>query len=268
MRRKATTSPLVSVVTISMNDVDGIRHTIDSVAAQTHENIEYFVVDGGSGDGTVDVVMEGERLGLIDKFISEPDDGISDAFNKGLAMAGGELVLLLNSGDVLADRQVVSRVVDAYAKNGSGVYHGDMWLQKDGDKRLIKPRPQLLKRYMSLNHPGMFVSNDVYKSVGFFNTKYKIAMDYDWISRALGMKVPFYYVEHPLVLMPGGGLSDVRWFQGYREVREIRRENGMPAIFNNYLHFRSVMRTVLSRFVMAVGLGWLLRLFRHTLSRG
>lgn len=171
--------PLVSIVTVSLNSAQTIERTIGSVLAQTYDNVEYVVVDGGSGDGTIDILER--HADEIDYYVSEPDDGLYDAMNKGLALASGDYILVLNSDDwydtdavqSLLDAQLVGDVdfVSGRARNvnAAGAATGD-----------IRPMPwdASIRLRMPLRHETMLVSRQLYDSVGKYDTDYRIIADF------------------------------------------------------------------------------------------
>lgn len=253
--------PLVSVITIVYNDVSTIKSTLVSVIGQTYDSVEYIVIDGGSEDGTVEVIESYSKD--IDVFLSEPDKGISDAFNKGIRLANGKLVALLNSGDVFCGIDTVSDVVRAYIEHGDGVYHGDLqYVDSNAQNSVVRPRMGLIEKYMTLNHPGMFISKNMYDSVGLYNEQYKIAMDYEWIRRAQMQSTAFHYLPFSLVIMNAGGMSDQNWLKGYREVMSVRADNGTGVIKNGYLFVLSIVKRISVDFLSRVGMGNIVNMYR------
>lgn len=226
----------LSIVTVCKNSSDSIINTIESVLTQKSVNVEYVVVDGGSTDGTVDIVQSfGDD---IDKFVSEADDGISDAFNKGISLATGDIVGLINSDDTLLPGSVEK--IQAIFKNhlDIDVLHGDIQLFK-GEKfvKRVKPAGRWWYpwRLVLFNHPATFVRKTVYKRFGGFSFDYRIAMDIDIFLRWTKKGVKIHYLEESLVAMHYGGLSDRNAFEGYRESRKAFLANGYPHVAVNIL---------------------------------
>lgn len=183
--------PLISIVTPSYNQAQFIRATIDSVLAQDYPNLEYFVMDGGSTDGTVEILKSyGKKI----KWISEKDSGQTDAINKGLKMATGEVLAYLNSDDIYMPG-ALKQVGEYYAKTGADWITGDCTVIDEAGKRssgdwLIRPYKRFLMALYSpttlhiadsmLPQPSTFWSRRAYIKVGEFNTSYHYVMDYDY----------------------------------------------------------------------------------------
>lgn len=225
--------PLVSIVTVCYNSVDTIEKTIQSVVSQTYDNVEYIIVDGGSTDGTVDIIKKYDKQ--IARWISEPDEGISDAFNKGIAMASGDWIELLNSGDMFFDNQIVSQLSDIVKRHPEFLIITGF--SKFGKitipKKKISNKSLLSKRAL-ISHQASFVHRSVYDEVGYYDKSLKIRMDYDFWLRALKCR-RFYFWDKILVDYAEGGLSgsDVRLF--YREERIINKKRLSMYPFLNFV---------------------------------
>jgi glycosyltransferase involved in cell wall biosynthesis len=224
--------PLFSIITICLNSSKTIRETINSVLSQELDGPrEYIVVDGNSSDGTRDIVRSyGDS---IDKFISEPDDGISDAFNKGIAMATGDIVGIINSDDVLLPG-AMRKVSDFLAAHPEiEVIHGDVMLYEGSCLiKRVKPAGRWWYpwRLVLYNHPATFVRRDVYERYGIFDISYDIAMDVEIFLRWLRKGVRIGYLPIPLVAVQAGGLSGRHPFHGYREAKRALSANRFPSI--------------------------------------
>lgn len=216
--------PLVSIITLSLNSEKYLEQTIKSVIRQTYKNIEYIIIDGGSKDGSVDIIKKYEKN--ISYWVSEPDKGIVDAFNKGIHATTGDIIGILNSGDWY-EPNAIELVVSAFKANpDSGVVHGDLLVwEADGSEAVMKSKPLKNKSLFSMKtpykHPTMFVRKKAYDMVGLFNTAYKIAMDYDLMLRLIFAGVNSYYVEEVLTNMRLGGISYLDMSEKYKEAKEI-----------------------------------------------
>ena len=202
-------APLVTVVTVVYNNAETVEQTMRSVAGQTYPHVEYIVVDGGSTDGTLDVIRRREEE--IDRWVSEPDDGIYDAMNKGIGMASGELIGLLNSDDLYYDN-TIEAVVQAYEAEGRPcVLYGDMYKFFDEDEPEAAffrgdLTPQAFEALdIQLNHPTCFVHRDVYARHGRFDTRYKTGADRELMIRLHRTGVPFRHVRKVLARFRMGG---------------------------------------------------------------
>jgi glycosyltransferase involved in cell wall biosynthesis len=226
-------APLVSIVTVVLNRVATIERTIESVLAQSHTPIEYIVIDGGSSDGTVDLLRRhGAR---IDHWQSAPDRGISEAFNKGLAQASGALIGLVNADDWLGPEQIATGVA-ALARSGADFVFGDLIYHAADGSRLfcIKGDPDYARtigRGMpDINHPTLLARREVYDRIGGFDPGLRCAMDYDWLLRA--HRAGFRGLYEPALVghMTLEGVSDRRFREAFAEVREIAIRHGQQPV--------------------------------------
>jgi glycosyltransferase involved in cell wall biosynthesis len=222
---------VVSVITVSFNSVRTLEKTIDSIKAQTHEAVEYIIIDGGSQDGTVDLLRR--RDGDIDLWISEPDRGISDAFNKGIAMATGEYIAIINSDDWL-EPDHFSTGISELQRTGDDFVFGDLVLHAPDGRRvhLFKGEANYVKRighYMPfINHPTVVCRSTAFENVGLFDPTLSTAMDYDWFLRLHKIGGRGSYSPRLLGHMTLEGQSDRNFRSGLREVRQISVRHGYP----------------------------------------
>lgn len=228
--------PKVSVVTIAYNAVNTIADTIRSVISQTYPNIEYIIVDGGSTDGTLEVIDA--YRDKITRFVSGPDKGISDGFNKGISMATGEWIALLNADDWYAADAVEYMISRAAPKDD--VICGDiMMLGANGYSLLKKSKVSWLKLGMYVMHPTCFVRSSVYREVGGYDLSLKIAMDYDVFLRIQRM-YKIRYINHLVTYMRAGGNSSNVTGMHVEELAVMRRHlNAVDYAFSwlfNYLN--------------------------------
>jgi glycosyltransferase len=204
----------VSIITTSWNSEDTILDTITSVNDQAYANIEHIVVDGGSIDGTLALISQhGNRVREI---ISEDDDGVYDAMNKGLSMATGDIIGFLNSDDVLASKDVISNIVQEFKRTGADAVYGDLEYvsRLNLNKNIRFWRAGFANRKRMLNgwmppHPTFYIKRELPDRFGGFDLNYKISADYDAIIRYLfanGARAE--YLSKTLVLMRVGGLSN------------------------------------------------------------
>jgi hypothetical protein len=212
--------PLVSVVTVVRNGVASFRRTAESVWSQTYPAVEYIVIDGGSTDGTRELI---ESLGdHIDLWISEPDEGISDAFNKGIALARGEVIGLVNSDDWY-EPDAVAAAVTALERSGADIAFGKLQYWSGGAPTyLVTGDCGRLEQGMTIGHPTVFARRALYDRVGLFRVDYRQAMDYEWLLRARGCGATFVNVERCLANMETGGIGDRGWRRSLAEVARAR----------------------------------------------
>lgn len=198
----------VSIITVSYNAVNTIEQTICSVLKQSYKNIEYIIIDGQSTDGTFDIVNKyAER---IDYFVSEPDTGIYDAMNKGIQQATGDIIGIINSDDWY-EPDTVEKIVSSFESTNAELIYGNVcYISEDGEKSL-KGEELSDKIWYSMvtPHPSVFVLSKVYERYGYFNTKYKIAADYELILRFYTEGVRFLYLDQVLANFRSGGISTI-----------------------------------------------------------
>lgn len=199
----------LTIVTVCYNSEATIRDTLDSLVNQTDHEFEYIVIDGVSTDHTLDIVKEyQDKLSI--KLVSEPDHGLYDAMNKGIRMASGEIVGLLNSDDYY-EPMTVQLVKACFEENPSMDFVcGAMRLvtyRKD-EIRVVYNRPlERIVNEMPLNEPATFVRKSVYDEIGAFNTKYLVSADYDFTCRAYIANKRFKFISDVLTNMRMGGVS-------------------------------------------------------------
>jgi glycosyltransferase involved in cell wall biosynthesis len=179
----------ISIITVCKNRDKYLQETINSVAQQTFKNIEYIIIDGGSTDKTIQIIEA--NADKIHYWISEPDKGMYFAINKGLSVATGDYILILNSDDILVDNNVIFNVVNEINKDKLDYYHGNIIKWRDGNekrKRLFRTNfKQLLlsKHGTFVPHPCFFISKSLNETLGGYDLTYKYASDFDYILRAL-----------------------------------------------------------------------------------
>lgn len=195
--------PLVSIITVVLNGERHLEQTIDSVLRQDYPNIEYIIIDGGSSDGTLDIIKRYEDR--IDLWQSEKDGGIYFAMNKGITLCRGEIVGIINADDFYKPGAVRS-VVNADAKQHASVYYGDMELVQD-TTMIMKPDISKMNEMPAIFHPTCFVKRTVYEQAGAFDTHYRISADYDFLLRCLRKGYAFHYIPATLTAFRPGGMS-------------------------------------------------------------
>ncbi len=226
----------ISIITVVHNNKDTIRDAIDSVLNQTYKDIEYIIIDGDSSDGTVEIVQSyGNK---ISKFVSEADHGIYDAMNKGIGLATGDVVGILNSDDFYIDAEVIGRVAREFEEKGVDSVFADLVYVKPDDLG------NYVRRYSSKNfnpskfaygwmpaHPTFFVKKAFYDKFGLYKTDYHIAADYELLIRFLHKhKLSYSYIDAVLTVMRMGGVSTNSLKSNLilnKEILRACRENGI-----------------------------------------
>ncbi|HHX68487.1 MAG TPA: glycosyltransferase [Gallicola sp.] len=176
----------VSIVTICYNNELDIRHTIESVINQTYHNIEYIIVDGNSKDSTLNIVNE--YSGHISKIISEPDNGLYDAINKGIKIATGDIVGLIHAGDQLFDYEVVSKIATHFANNDIDISYGNSVIVNGrGKVKRVNKSPEfkksLINRGWMPSHQSIYVRRELFDKFGYYRVDIGYASDYEWFLR-------------------------------------------------------------------------------------
>lgn len=229
----------ISIVTPTKNSQATIKRTMESVLNQSMTDFEYIIIDGKSTDSTIEIIKSYKDKRI--RVISEPDDGISDAFNKGIKFCSSEVVGIINSDDKFYDNAVFERVVEVFSENYEVVYgnalfeevSGTSWSWMCDEKDFYIS----ISEKMCIPHPTVFVRKSTYERVGFFDTRFKIGMDYDFILRAISLNVKFKHINETLAVMSAGGVSDRNIFRRHREIELIKLLNGRSSIPKSLLNF-------------------------------
>ena len=217
----------VSVITICYNAVSEIDETIRSVMVQDYQNIEHIVIDGGSTDGTQEKIKRYSEC--IAHFVSEKDEGVYDAMNKGLRLATGEVVAFVNAGDMMATRNTVSYMVRAFTEQDADAIYGDALMVDPNDITKVKRfwkggeynRANFKKGWMP-PHLGTYIRKSAYNQHGLFNTDLKVSADYELMFRFLYKhKLRARYVPKVLVRFRLGGVSNRSLGHIWRANKEV-----------------------------------------------
>ena len=197
----------LSIITISYNSESTIEATIQSIVSQKNNLVEYIIIDGASTDSTLKIVNRYKDK--IDKVVSEKDNGISDAFNKGIKLATGEYIGLINSDDMLLPGAVDSLLIDLDGKDDV-IFGNGIRLFKDGTCKPYKsdPSPEKLQKDMTICHPATFVKKRAYERWGMFSKNYKCVMDRELLLRFLSNGATFRYIDKYFAVYRMGGMSD------------------------------------------------------------
>jgi glycosyltransferase involved in cell wall biosynthesis len=241
----AVQQPILSVITIVYNNVKDIERTILSVLNQTYSNIEYIIVDGLSNDGTPDIIKHYENR--IAKLISEKDEGIYDAMNKGLSLATGDYVIFMNSGDEFYDKETVAAVFAT--EPDSDIYYGETEMidcegNSLGQRRHKAPEQFTWRGFklgMSISHQAIYIKRALTEP---YDRRYELSADIDWIIRAAKKARKIVNVHRYVAKYLVGGMSKTKHRQSLMERFDIMKR-----------HY-GLVPTVLNHFVIAFNLGW------------
>lgn len=222
MKKKYLTMPKVSIVTICYNAQKDLKKTIESVKSLDYSNIEYIVIDGGSCDGTKDVLVQNQQW--ISEWVSEKDNGIYDAMNKGILRCSGEWIIFMNAGDVFHNRMVLQDVFSSHYNDNVGIIYGDV--------NLIFPNiGSILKCFKEINsndlpfeicHQGVFTRTNFLKKE-LYDTSFKIMADLDSFSKIFKSNLSFSYV--PVIIADFdivGGVSSTKPLLSHKEMMRLK----------------------------------------------
>ncbi len=250
--------PLVSIITITFNSEKYLEQTILSVINQTYDNIEYIIIDGGSEDKTLEIIKKYENK--INLKIAK-DNGISDAMNKGINVANGDLIGIIHSDDWY-ELNAVEKVVNNFSKGE--LFHGNVQYWKKNVKDfLYTANDKLLKKEMTINHISVFIKKEVYQKHGLFNVNFKYAMDYELMLKFYLKGASFFYLPETLANMRLEGESDKNWVKSYFETHLSKVGNG-ENIIKSYSYFLYMCtRSYISRKLSGSKLHFILRFVRE-----
>jgi glycosyltransferase len=214
----------ISIITCSYNAINTIEETIRSVLLQKDADIEYIVIDGLSDDGTAGIIKK--YSDKIYKFISEKDSGIYNAMNKGIKLAGGDIVGFLNADDVYFNEKIINEVIKVFENEKVDSVYGDLIYVSEYNNKIKRYwesgdfNIDNFKRGWMPPHPAFFVKRDVYERYGGFNENYKISADYELMVRLLYKnKISSFYLPEILVKMKTGGISN-KISQTFKRLKE------------------------------------------------
>lgn len=204
----------ISLITACHNSAAVLPEALASVSSQSNVGFEYLMIDGASADATVDLIRAAGKV--VTGWVSEPDEGIYHALNKGIARASGEVVGFLHADDLFADERVLERIAAVFADPRVDACYGDLvYVRRDDPARVVRYwrsgeyRPERLRRGWMPPHPTFYVRRSLYEEHGLFDTRYRIAADYDCMLRLLSrLRGRVVYIPEVLVRMRVGGASN------------------------------------------------------------
>ena len=244
----------ISIITVCYNSASTIERAIKSVLSQDYSNIEYIIIDGGSTDGTVEIINKYKDK--ITQFVSEKDEGIYDAMNKGIALATGDIVGILNSDDFYADNFILSEIANAFGGGMIDAVYGNVAYFISGKEGKIfrywkagEFSQAKIKNGWMPPHPAFFVKKDWYKRYGNFRLDFGTSADYELLLRFMLAGIKMKYVNKTFVNMQAGGASGKSFLARWRAWQMIRKawtvNNKRPPLF-------LIERRILSKFTQFI----------------
>lgn len=252
--------PLVSIITTVKNDVKNIEKTIQSVLNQNYINLEYIIIDSTSTDGTFELLKQ-YLINTKLKIFSESDEHVYHGFNNGILKANGQLIAILNSGDLFFNENVITTVVKYYLDNKNRdncVFHGAaLFLNKNINykmKYIVKSKHSLFYKYlhMPINHPALFVPKFIYDRYGLFNVNFPITADYEFVLRILNKKVKFIFFKDITTLISPMGISSyTNNFRLYRYDLFKTRSLYLNNFFNNFFDYIILVKYYIKKTIVS-----------------
>ena len=223
----------VSIITVALNNAEYIEACIQSVINQDYKNIEHIVIDGGSTDGTIDIIKKYENK--INVRISEPDNGIYDAVNKGIVMSSGDIIGILHSDDLYIDEHVISNIIQEFCNDVDSVYADLVYVERNNLEKVVRYYDSSVFQISKFAygwmpaHPTCFIKKNVYDKYGLYKTDYIIAADYELLVRFYAKHMVSYsYLPRVIIKMRSGGLSTRNFKSNFilnKEIVRACREN-------------------------------------------
>jgi len=244
-RNSENKPPLFTIITVVRDGEQTLERCINSIKCQTFQDFEYLIIDGASSDGTHKIIKQNSDI--VDHSISEKDEGLYFAMNKGLKLARGRYIGILNADDIYSSN-TLELVQNAIKKNPNyDVIYGAMsYFDKPNQIHFIHS-DELSKRMIF--HPTCFISIDAYKKLGYFDTKYKVAADYDFMLRCRNAQKNFLGLENVLVTFSRGGISAKLRFRSIYETAEIQAKYNFEP---KYLQFPRLARILIVTYFRAL----------------
>ncbi len=243
----------ISIITVCYNSEKTIEDTLKSVLSQTYDNYEYIIVDGLSKDKTIDIVKKYEKKfkGKL-KYVSEKDNGLYDAMNKGIKMATGDIIGIINSDDIIACDSVFQQVVDKIEDtNCDGVYSNLLIKDENLEKvvRVFKSKKGNYKLGWYPPHPTLYLRKEVYDKYGNFDTDYRITADYDFMIRIMKNNISLEYINTDFTYMRSGGVSTnglKGYWKSFKESYKVLRKNRIhfPLFVNILRTFKVIFQAL------------------------
>lgn len=214
--------PLFSVITVVFNDERKINKTIESVVSQKNKSFEYIIIDGGSTDATLSIVQN--YADKITQILSESDEGIYQAMNKGVRLANGEYIIFMNSGDTFVNADILNNVQSSFGSSQFDVVYGDVLkFDAEGTLQTKRSEPPKNSHRMYFCHQSVFVKTELLNKLPF-DEKYKMSADFKFFKQAYNQGLIFYQLHFPTTIFDQTGISKQQRVKGLKENIEVIKE--------------------------------------------
>jgi glycosyltransferase involved in cell wall biosynthesis len=230
----------ISVITISYNSAKTIERTIKSVISQNYNNLDYIIIDGGSNDGTIEIVNKYKEH--ISTIVSERDNGISDAFNKGISRATGDVIGIINSDDYLLEG-ALNKIASEF-DGKSDIYCGNILIEDIHTGLKFREIPStkysIIPIFCHVAHQGMYVTKQAYSKYGAYNTSIHYPMDLEFAMRAYRLGAKFHYINYDIGVFRTGGVTSDKLSKkkkDYLSIVKLNNGNSLQAYFYYYCLF-------------------------------
>lgn len=261
-----------SIITPTFNSAPTIENCVHSVLRQNNSDFEHIIIDNQSEDHTLLLIKDiynhsahKEKLSIV----SEPDDGISDAFNKGITRAKGEIICILNSDDYFTDTDLLEKAEKIFEDRTILFMHGNVFFEdRIYGSNIRRPLLCPITEAMPYNHPGMFMRKELFTKYGMFDVSYNFAMDFELICR-LEVKIPdfrkrgYYLDDKPIVHVHGGGVSWKYEIEGIKEVKRALLAHGLWNSSAKKSYYSRLFRTRLKQTLTAIGMRGIVKSWRR-----
>ena len=253
-QRESIEIPFFSIVTICWNAVEDLKRTSESVEKQIYRNFEWIVIDGGSEDETLDFIKDCKE---VSQWISEPDKGIYDAWNKGIKLSKGEYVLILNAGDTYTEDALITYSENVFNNVITCASARVVCQDKISDKavKVFRSKPHLLYKGMYVPHNWCAVPLGIYEEFGLYR-HLEYSMDYDWFARYFKVKgnSGFNVIDNVLGVYSLGGLSDINYKESFLANERIIKELGVHPLMARYYRLTSTFKHYLSNILVSLNM--------------
>ncbi|MBN2365590.1 MAG: glycosyltransferase [Calditrichaeota bacterium] len=262
---------LISIITPTFNSEKTVGRCVKSVISQNYLDYEHIIVDKQSNDQTLAIISDlYEQAGLTEKLRlrSESDNGIADAFNRGIQLTSGDVIGILNSDDHLFNSESLSRISEPFIDPSVLYVHGNIYLHDPlYGSSLRRPLCCHITHAMPFNHPALYFRKEIYKINGLYDTRYRLVMDYEFLMRLFKNHRSVYNSDHyipgdPLVVMYSGGVSWKREKESLKEIKSALRHHGLFNLQARLHIFLRYLRVKIRGFMVKLHLTSLVRLWR------